>query len=567
MALDRLALVVTLGVFAGLAVYRAVHLWLTGFYVSDEFSYLMTAIDGSYYHWGHTFHVNRPFFLAVNSFLVRSLGITTGSAFAIFLPFYLMLWNSITVLSAYGILKTLDLDRRTIAASLLGMLSLVSLLVLDQGFITEPVSLSMAMLGVFLLQLFAKSQRPASIVFPFLAAFAFGAAAYTHEPFQIFLYLGWVPVIFISIRRAIRLRQLPMTRRLHLAITPTLLLILASFLLLLVVAGYMANYLRPVVTYYGNIPQEETLPVAAIIAGGWNVQRVLNTFAAFIEGLLLGWNPIMFSLAFAGFLLLLPKLVARGRSDVHVMAFACGAISFLQFLIVCAFMAGTPQFTIPTFFLLGISASGSLGNLSTIIRYSQMAVPAYFVSTPFSLSRIGRKSLAAVFVLLIIFGVAAAGPYQQYMQTHLSYGYPYSAGQPIFELSYRTPLARLRDYVAAHPNDGPFIVFAEANPKSYYDNFTLHWQMIPGTEHLPPVKFYPYPSESEFLSMKPSRFYIYGEGDGAINRVADKAPYLVAFLQPTQGENSAMPYEVTRIEAIHQGTDAFIILVELSWNN
>jgi hypothetical protein len=549
MPLDRLALVLTLGVFTGLAVYRGVHLWLTGFYVSDEFSYVVTAINGTYYLWGHVFLLSRsglqrPFFLAVNSLILRSAGVRTGSEFAIVLPFYLMLWNSVTILSAYGILKTLGVEPRATAACLVSMIFLPSLLVLCQGFLTEPVSLSMVMLGIYLLVLYAKTEGAVGVVLPLLAMLAFGAAAYTHEPNQIFLYLAWIPVGFISVKRFIRLKGLNILRRLYVGVTPILLLTAASCVLLV---------------YPRNIFQEQTVQASGLVIGvgaglrAWGVQRMLDTLAIFVGGLLAGWNPILVCVAASGFLLLV-KSEIRWRSAVYLMALACGGVSLAQYFFVSAFLTAVAGFTF-------------LGNLSTIIRYSQMAIPAYFLSAPFSFSRIGRRKLGAIFVLLLVLSVGVAGQYQQYLQTHLSYGYPYSNGQPIFTLYYRTPLAQLRDYIAAHPSDNPIIVFAEPNPRSYYDNFTLHWQMIPGTEHLPPIKFYPYLPQSEFLSMKPSRFYIYGEGDGAISRVAEKAPYLLTFIQSTPSKNSATPYEAKRIEVVHQGSDAFVILVELSWNN
>jgi hypothetical protein len=543
MRLDRLALVFTLCAFVILAVYRGVHLWLTGFYVSDEFSYVITAMNGTYRVWGHTFNVSRPFFLTVNSFILRSLGVRTGWEFAIVLPFYLMLWNSVTILSAYGILRTLDLGPRVTAACLVSMIFLPSVLILGQGFLTEPVSLSMAMLGIYLLLLYAKTERPVGVFVPFLAALAFGAAAYTHEPYQIFLYVGWIPIAFISVKRFIRLKQLTSVRRLYLGVTPVLLFIAASYLLLV----------------YPNIFQGQTVHAAQLVIGSgpglraWSVRRMFDTLAIFVGGVLAGWNPILVCVAGVGSLFL-AKSEIRTKSLVYFMVLACACVSLAQYFFVSALMTAGTGFTF-------------LGNLSTIIRYSQMAIPAYFLSAPFSFSRISRRKLAATFILLLVFGVGVSGQYQQYLQTHLSYGYPYSNGLPIFSLDYRTPLAQLRDYIATHPSDSPVIVFAEANPRSYYDNFTLHWEMIPGTERLPPVKFYPYLAESEFLNMEPSRFYIYGEGDGAISRVADKAPYLLRFVQSGPSENSATPYEARRIEVVHQGSDAFIILVELSWNN
>jgi hypothetical protein len=549
MQLDKLALALTLSAFAALAVYRGAHLWLTGFYVSDEFSYVMTAIDGTYHVWGHIFlmtrsGLQRPFFIGANSLILRSLGVRNGSEFAIVLPFYLMLWNSVTILSTYGILKTLGIERRATAACLVSMIFLPSLLILGQGFLTEPVSLSMAMLGIYLMLLYAKTERAVGVILPLFAMLAFGAAAYTHEPDQIFLYLGWIPVAFISVKRFIRRKGVSILRRLYVGVTPILLIIAASCVLLV---------------YPRNIFQGQTVRASEIILGAgaglraWGVQRMYDTLAIFVGGLLAGWNPILVCVGAAGFLFLVKSEISR-RSAVYLMALACAGISLAQYFIVSAFLTADAGFTF-------------LGNLSTIIRYSQMAIPAYLLSAPFCFRKIGGRKLAAIFVLLLVISVGVAGQYQQYLQSHLSYGYPYSNGQPIFSLDYRTPLARLRDYIAAHPSDSPIIVFAEANPRSYYDNFTLHWQMIPGTEHLPPVKFYPYLPQSEFLSMKPSRFYIYGEGDGAINRVAEKAPYLLTFIQSTSSKNSATPYETKSIEVVHQGSDAFIILVELSWGS
>lgn len=274
----------------------------------------------------------------------------------------------------------------------------------------------------------------------------------------------------------------------------------------------------------------------------------------FFGGLLLGWNPILGISAIIGFFLLL-KLVLKRKDDTHTMAFGCALLGFLQFFVVSAMMMSDPNVPI-------------IRSLSTIIRYSQLSVPAYFLSVPFFFQKLNKRFTIALFIILMVFSLSAAGTYSQYLQSHLSDGYPYSSGQQIFTLDYRTPFARLRDdIISSHRKN--VVVLAEADMHSDYDNTTMFWSMVPGTDVLPPVKFYPYLSETQFISMKFTEFYIYSEGYNATERVIAKAPYLASFINGNSSDSPSPSslYQVEKVETVHRGTDGFLIFVRLRWNS
>jgi hypothetical protein len=584
--LHRKALALVFVAFAGLAIYRGIHLWLTGFYVSDEFSYVMVAIRGTYQisyleQLDGTYRCcivspferqvsHRLFFLFVNSLMVRSLGIRTGSQFAAFLPFYLILWNFITIGSAYGIMRTIGLSPKAISFGLFCSLFPISFVVLDQGFLSETVSLSMAMLGIYLLHLYSKVETSAPLsqirgsitgaarlILPIFAALAFGAAMNTREPYAIYLVAGWIPVLIISVRRFMNSKDLPLARRCLLSSLPPLSFVAASLVLLTYPRNTIASDMIPVLgKILASVPVSSwDRGLAAYYAGlsgpglsgpTWLLSVVVPLT---LIGLVIGWGPVLAATTIVGVVILL-RLALRGRRNEHIMAFACASISIGLFVGTSAWMAPFPEFSFTIATILAI--------FPLLARYSQMATPAYFLGSPFFFSRLRRRGIGLLLAVLILFSFLAANPYQRYLEANLVNGYPYAKGQQIFSLDYRTPLARLRDHIASHKDQGPFIVLAEPDPRSYYDNFTLHWQMIPGTENLPMVQFYPYISEAELKSSNITTFYIYGEGNW-IKLVRFRAPYL---LQLIEG-NATQGLAVKSRQVIYWGPDAVIIRIEL----
>ena len=606
---ERLVLGFVLGVFGVLAVYRAIHLWITGFYVSDEFSYVMTAIKGVYMVWGHPFTVGRPLFLNINYYLFQLFGISNGTEFAIFLPFYLTFWNSLTVLSAYGILKSIGLDSKTVSATLLGMVFLVSPVVLSLGFLSEVPSVAMAMLGIYLLLKLVRMKQLTLLLASFFIAGLFGATGFIREPYRIFVFAGSVVVFVLSVKNnrdssfLKRLRESIVSKRIF---RPTRIAILLLPLILFV-AGYSVTTFIPAFTTYQpyvnqgafedqknsvvvtiqtvtseitqtigmtcvTFTEVKTVTITSTLAtlthstpsfvelqfliplqtmlGEWGIFRFLFLMELFFVGLAVGFNPILALVSVIGYVLMFKGLL-KTRTNTYMVTFICASASFLMYLAISAMISSDPNFVI-------------FKQLSVITRFSEMLLPAFVLSAPFAFRKLGKKATISLFLILIVFSAGASGTYQRYMQTHLSTGYPYSSGQQIFNLDYRTPFGILRDSIASHPEINSVIVFAEADPNSYYDNVTLHWQMIPWTEHLEGVKFYSYIPESEFLALKPERFYVYYEGPTGLKRISEEAPYLLEFVAPT-GSRFEGCFASEMVYHIHSGIDSTLVLVVLEW--
>jgi len=575
---EKKTLLFVIIIFGVLAVYRGIHLWITGFYVSDEFGYVMVAINGTYWIFNHQFAAFRPFLLNINFFLFHLLGIDTGSKFAMFLPFCLFFWNVLLMISAYGILKLLGLDKRTVNFCLLFSVFLVGVVVLGQGFLSEGPSVALAMFGVFLFVLYAKSRHRMAITLPFFIGLTFAATSYMREPYRIFLLLG---VIVVAILSWIRSSEFKLSKKIG--------MLFLIFSVMLFVAGWYVGYNTPEITTYqppvyqlptgqvvtvrpettnqtitttaiinetsttrtSSVIQDQFLSPLSLMVSGINAHGFILTVTMFFLGLFSALNPFLGLFSLVG-ILILTKTVIKTRNSVYIAAFSCSLISILQYIAVSALMTSGAAFRISE-------------NLSTIIRYGQMITPIYFLGVPFVIKRLSKRNLLTIFVLLLVFSIGAFGVYQQSMQTHLSFGYPYANGQMIFDLDYRTPFARLRDDIVANKFSGQIIVFGEPCDRSYYDNFTIHWNMIPGTENLPHVTFYPYVSENTFDILRPSTFYIYGEANDSIAKMVNHAPYLLHFIFFDKEYGNTDWYQVENLRVVHSGSDAIIILVELSW--
>ena len=199
LALDKKALVAVLGVMVTLSFFRAYHMQVTSFIVSDEYRYSKDAIGNL----NDPAVADRFFFLELNAILFKIFAIHTLDDFVIFLPFYLIAWSGLTLVMFYTIMKLFGFEKRTIALSLLSSLTLISYSLLSLGFLTESMGLAMTMVGVFLLVWYLKrgGKRWWSLATPILAAVFFAAAAFTREPYYIFLIGGMFVVLLIALSK------------------------------------------------------------------------------------------------------------------------------------------------------------------------------------------------------------------------------------------------------------------------------------------------------------------------------------------------------------------------------
>src|SRR3989454_238990 len=194
LTLDAKVLGGALTLLAVLCAYRSYNYWITGFFVSDEFGYFHNAANGAIYG-------DRWFFGWLNIFLFKIFAIRTPDSFAFFLPFYLFLWSGLTIYVFYRLLKLQGFSDLTVALSIVCSFVLVAFVLLSLGFLTDGVGLCMAMLGIYGLVGFLKSEtdngRFAWLVF---AALFLGFAGGTREPY-VAVEIGGIAVIVIAALR------------------------------------------------------------------------------------------------------------------------------------------------------------------------------------------------------------------------------------------------------------------------------------------------------------------------------------------------------------------------------
>src|SRR3989441_2091567 len=194
LTLDAKVLGGALTLLAVLCTYRSYNYWITGFFVSDEFGYFHNAANGAIYG-------DRWFFGWLNIFLFKIFAIRSPDSFAFFLPFYLFLWSGLTIYIFYRLLKLQGFSDVTVALSVVCSFVLVAFVLLSLGFLTEGVGLCMAMLGIYGLVRFLKSEtdngRFASLVF---AALFLGFAGGTREPY-VAVEIGGIAVIVTAALR------------------------------------------------------------------------------------------------------------------------------------------------------------------------------------------------------------------------------------------------------------------------------------------------------------------------------------------------------------------------------
>jgi len=138
-------------------------------------------------------------------------------------------------------------------------------------------------------------------------------------------------------------------------------------------------------------------------------------------------------------------------------------------------------------------------HFSTLIRFSDTAIPAYFITAPVAFDILLRKRRYVLPVIAaLLFTFAAIPTYQAYASSGLN------LGQNPFSLDYRTPGIIIRDYVTSTPDGAPFVIMGYG---------ASSWWWTPGTAGIRDVSFSPYLSYQELADSRLQSFYVFGDGD------------------------------------------------------
>ena len=543
--LDAKVLAALLATLAVLCAYRFYDYWTTGFFVSDEYGYFFDAAHGAVYS-------DRWFFGWVNIFLFKALGITSVDAFSYLLPFYLFLWTAVTLIVFYKLLKLLGFDEVVTSLSLVSSFFLVSFILLSLGFLTEPVGLCMAMLGIYVLARFLKSRSAAGwVAFPLLAGCFFGFAAGTREPYNAFLVAGGLIVLATAYARrkeGIRTRRFSARTLLGVSV---LAFVIPSLFFIFVPTHAYSQQIAPIgsqlLQSLVSNPKTSGGPTNATQAAGgtpavpfYRAFIGTNTLLIFFGGIILGWGPVCFVIALAGFLILLRKSF-WGRDVTARFVFFSSMVALGSYFIVSFIYAPDPYYF-------------SFQNYSTVIRFSDTALPAYFLAAPFLLAMIAksRKRMLGLAAVFLIFIAVAVPTYQVYASSNFGA----INGNP-FSLSYRSPAALARSYFATD-GAGPY----------YLAGLPYGWAMTPGVQDLgvtaynlvangeaPPLNY------TTFLRLHWTNFYI--SSTDTTGRGQDLPNYLSALIQ--QNATVILPYSLVSSRVVVTAQDFALLHVVIAW--
>jgi len=588
LSIDKKTLIVAEAAMAALAAYRFYDYWTTGFFVSDEFGYYYFALHGGIYS-------DRWFVGAVNIVIFRLFGITNVDAFSYLLPFYLLFWTGLTFFIVYKLLRLLSFDERTVALSIASSFVLISFVLLSLGFLTEPVGLCMAMAGVYFLAKFMKAEKPrGALLFPFLSACFFGFAAGTREPYNAFLLGGVVIVALVALARrgesgrAGRLGQRTVIAASILVFLFTSLFFLfvptqAYFQQVAPISGQIAQSIisNPVTSgraVTSTVTAAVTEPVtvtttvlrttsnvvttaietsitnttstatSTIVSGPtypfYKEFVLTNMLLIFLGGIALGWGPICLAVGVLGFFVLLRT--QRQKDLTRRFMFLAALIALGSYLVVSFIYAPDP-----TYF--------SFSNYSTLIRFSDTALPAYFLLAPFFLAAVARtnKRVAALGAICVAFLLVAVPVYQVYAASNFNF----TSGNP-FQAGYRTDAAQVRDYLNANLSGTALTIVG----------VPYGWTFTPGVQDLHAVKVYdvapdvqlPYVTEKNFTTLKAPNLLIF---DDDTSYLKGQAPWIVPFLNGTLGPGTVngTAYAISSSRVLIDNSAFKLVEDQVSW--
>jgi hypothetical protein len=590
--LDARVLAGSLSALAVLCTYRFYNYWISGFFVPDEFGYYFNAVHGAIYS-------DRWFFGWMNIFLFKALGITNVDAFSYLLPFYLFFWTGLTFIILYKLLRLLGFDEVVTSLTLLSSFILVVFILLSLGFLTEPVGLSLTVLGIYFLARYMKSESArGNIIFPLLAACLFGFAAGTREPYNAFLVGGIAIVLILAYskrRSSLRSKRIPPKALLAVSV---LAFTLPSMFFLFVPTQAYSQQVGPISSQLlqslVSNPQTSGAPVTTVttvtstsvitstraitttavvdnstttftkttttttttttatettIASSIPFYRqfiATNTLLIFFGGIALGWGPICLALALAGFLILMRRSLRSEDITARFMILT-SLVALGSYFVVSFINAPSPYYF-------------SFQNYSTVIRFSDTALPAYFMTAPFILSKISksRRRMTGLAAVSVAFLLIAVPVYQTYAASNLNH-----VSQNPFQLGYHTDAAVMRNYFTANDRNQPI----------YLVGVPYGWQLTPGLQDLDVHAYsigqqplFPELTLTNFTSMRWQVFYIYVNSPPST--YPPESQFLLQFINSTQAlnTNDASSFAVLGARPVLHGSDFTLYEVNLRWS-
>lgn len=574
------AFLLVLGCLAALIAYRAISYWVTGFFVSDEYGYYYDALHGTVYG-------GRWFFGGLNIALFQVLGINSVDRFAYLLPFYLFSWAALTISALYMTLRTLGFDDATTGLTLVASLFAVSFDLLSLGFLTEPVGLSLSMFGIYFLVKFAKAnphQRLRWISYAVASSLFFVAATYSREPYVAFL-VGSIPLVAIIAFRRTKAEGFTRAEKYVARLGPPIVASAAAIAFLvypddsilitiqsqawligagLVGMGVLAGVIKllwsrsnrtlyriiALVILFGAL----SFLVLPFLAGTVHLPspptnengalpHIQSTALIFVGGLALGWGPVAFVIGIVGFASLAYRFL-RERNPLNGLVLGIILLALVSYLGVSYIFSPDPNYF-------------SFSNYSTVIRFSDTAIPALFLLTPFAVAMFARnRRQATAFLALSASVLLLLVPiYEVYAASNL----PSAQSANPFAYGYRSPAVQIRNYFES----------SGANGSTYVAGLPYGWVFTPGVQDLKSVHVFtlrnngraPYLNYTYFLSLHWSSFYIYSSTPSS--PAQDLPPFLAAlFASPS---DHRYPYSSAGINVSIQGADFVLLKVDLLW--
>ena len=574
------ALLVSEVAIAGLAIFRFYDYWTTGFFVPDEYGYYYDALRDATY-------AGRWFFANVNYAVFKLLGINNVDAYSYFLPLFIFFWASVTLIFVYELLRELETDATTRAITILSSFVLISFVLLSLGFLTEPMGLALAMGGVYFSVKFHNSDGgPSRLLYPLLAALFFGCAGATREPYDAFLAGG---IVLVGVGAWRHLREAgPMAAkqgrgRRYLLAACAIILFAGPAAAFYYGNGATSSQVSPlgpqiaqsVIANPSNVVITTTSTSTATIASTQTVVHsnsttvvtsnvttivtllhtspspfygkflLLNTVVIFVGGILLGWGPVAFGIGAIGLAVLFRRaLIGRqSRSTLLLLAALCALGSYF---VVSYIFASDPNYF-------------SFQNYSTIIRFSDTALPAFFLTAPVALGIVAKKKgrLRLYLAAIVGFLVIAVPVYQSLAASNVAY-----VGANPFALGYRTQAVVVRDYINENLSGRNVTILG----------VPYGWVFTPGVQDLRQTQVYDFAagpgianiSADSFAALRLPTFYIFVNGP---NSIASSAPWLTPLLNSTAGQGSidAVSYTVVDREVVINDPSFQLVRVDVLW--